>query len=423
MSGSTSTPAIPSPPTGDGAVATRRAAGLAASALNPGDLLRVASIGLRSRRLRASLSALGIAIGIAAMVAVLGISESSKANLLQALDRLGTNLLVVEAGGGFIGNEDAALPTTAEAMLRRIGPVEEVSSVTSVDATVLRTDLAPSDQTGGITVKAADTQLLETLVGEMADGEWLDEARAGLPVVVLGSVTAERLGITDVREGVQVWLGGRWFTVIGIMEPLELASDLDTSAVIGRDIAIDELGAAEAPGTVYLRTDPDEVDDVEGVIAPTANPENPDQVEVTRPSDAIEARAAASNAFTALFLGLGAVALLVGGVGIANVMVISVLERRSEIGLRRALGATRRHVSVQFLSEALLLSAAGGVAGVLLGAAVTAVYDAARGWEIVVPVVGLAGGVAAALVIGAVAGLYPAARAARLAPTDALRTV
>jgi putative ABC transport system permease protein len=423
MSGSTSTPAIPSPPTGDGAVATRRAAGLAASALNPGDLLRVASIGLRSRRLRASLSALGIAIGIAAMVAVLGISESSKANLLQALDRLGTNLLVVEAGGGFIGNEEAALPTTAEAMLRRIGPVQGVSSVTSVDATVLRTDLAPSDQTGGITVKAADTQLLETLVGEMADGEWLDEARGELPVVVLGSVAAERLGITTVRDGAQVWLGGRWFAVIGIMEPLELAPDLDTSAVIGRDIAIDELGAAEAPGTVYLRTDPDEVDDVQGVIAPTANPQDPDQVEVTRPSDAIEARAAASNAFTALFLGLGAVALLVGGVGIANVMVISVLERRSEIGLRRALGATRRHVSVQFLSEALLLSAAGGVAGVLLGAAVTAVYDAARGWEIVVPVVGLAGGVAAALVIGAVAGLYPAARAARLAPTDALRTV
>jgi putative ABC transport system permease protein len=423
MTNITPAPAAPGASPAESPTPTSHRARLAPSALHPGDLFRVASIGLRSRRLRASLSALGIAIGIAAMVAVLGISESSKANLLRALDRLGTNLLVVEAGGGFVGNQDAALPTTAETMLRRIGPVDEVSSVTSVDATVLRTDLAPSDQTGGITVKAADTQLLETLVGEMADGEWLDEARAGLPVVVLGSVTAERLGITDVRDGVQVWLGGQWFTVIGIMEPLELAPDLDTSAVIGRDIAIDELGAAEAPGTVYLRTDPDEVDDVQGVIAPTANPENPDQVEVSRPSDAIEARAAASNAFTALFLGLGAVALLVGGVGIANVMVISVLERRSEIGLRRALGATRRHVSVQFLSEALLLSAAGGVAGVMLGAAVTAVYDAARGWEIVVPVVGLAGGVAAALVIGAVAGLYPATRAARLAPTEALRTV
>jgi putative ABC transport system permease protein len=416
---------IPSPGArpGDGATPAGSRARLAPSGLHPGDLLRVASVGLRSRRLRASLSALGIAIGIAAMVAVLGISESSKSNLLAALDKLGTNLLVVEPGEGFIGNEDAVLPTTAETMLRRIAPVEDVSSVTSVDATVLRTDLAPSEQTGGITVKAADTRLLDTLVGQMADGEWLDEARAGLPVVVLGSEAAERLGITDVGDGVQVWLGEQWFTVIGIMEPFELAPDLDTSAIIGRDIATAELGAAETPGTIYLRTDPDKVDDVQAVIAPTANPDNPDQVEVSRPSDAIEARAAASNAFTALFLGLGAVALLVGGVGIANVMVISVLERRSEIGLRRALGATRRHVSVQFLSEALLLSAAGGVAGVLLGAAVTAAYDMARGWDIVVPVIGLAGGLAAALAIGAVAGLYPATRAARLAPTDALRTV
>src|SRR5262245_8682086 len=408
---------------GDGASALGGRARLAPSGLHPGDLFRVASVGLRSRRLRASLSALGIAIGIAAMMAVLGISESSKSDLLAALDKLGTNLLVVEPGEGFIGKEDAVLPTTAETMLRRIGPVEEVSSVTSVDATVLRTDPAPGEQTGGITVNAADTRLLDTLVGEMADGEWLDDTRSGLPVVVLGSVAAERLGISDVGDGVQVWLGGQWFTVIGIMKPFELAPDLDTSAIIGREIATAELGAAETPGTVYLRTDPDKVDDVQAVIAPTANPDNPDQVKVSRPSDAIEARAAASNAFTALFLGLGAVALLVGGVGIANVMVISVLERRSEIGLRRALGATRRHVSVQFLSEALLLSAAGGLAGVVLGATVTAVYDAARGWEVVVPTVGLVGGVAAALVIGAVAGLYPAMRASRLAPTDALRTV
>jgi putative ABC transport system permease protein len=423
MSDTTAPSPVPGGLSGDGATPTTGGARLAPSALHPGDLFRVASIGLRSRRLRASLSALGIAIGIAAMVAVLGISESSKQHLLAALDKLGTNLLVVEAGGGFIGDEDAVLPTTSETMLRRIGPVQQVSSVTSVDATVLRSDLAPSDQTGGITVKAADTQLLATLVGEMADGEWLDPTRARLPVVVLGSVTAQRLGISQVGDGIQLWLGERWFTVIGIMQPLQLAPDLDTSAIIGRPIATTQLGAAETPGTVYLRTDPDQVDDVQAVIAPTANPANPDQVEVSRPSDAIEARAAASNAFTALFLGLGAVALLVGGVGIANVMVISVLERRSEIGLRRALGATRRHVSVQFLSEALLLSAAGGLAGVALGAAVTAAYDTARGWDIVVPTIGLAGGVAAALAIGAVAGLYPATRAARLAPTDALRTV
>jgi len=391
--------------------------------LSARDLLDVAGTGLRTRRLRAALSALGIAIGIAAMVAVLGISESSKSHLLASLDELGTNLLVAEPGSGFIGNDDAVLPTTSETMLRRIGAVEAVSSVTSVDATVLRTDLVPSDLTRGITVKAADTRLLDTLTGEMADGEWLDDARAELPVVVLGSTAAERLGITDVSDGFRVWLGDQWFTVIGIMEPLVLARDLDTSAIIGRPVASSMFGAAETPGTVYLRADPEDIDEVEDVIAPTANPDNPDQVEVSRPSDAIEARAAASNAFTALFLGLGAVALLVGGVGIANVMVISVLERRSEIGLRRALGATRRHVSVQFLSEALLLSALGGLSGVVLGALVTAAYDVARGWEVVVPVVGLVGGIAAALAIGAVAGLYPATRAARLSPTDALRTV
>jgi putative ABC transport system permease protein len=257
----------------------------------------------------------------------------------------------------------------------------------------------------------------------MADGEWLDEARAELPVVVLGSDAARRLGIVDVSQGVRVWLGGQWFSVIGILEPVELAQDLDRAALIGLGIAAEQFGTTDHPGTIYLRVDPDQIDAVRAVLPPTANPQSPDTIQIGRPTDAIEAKAAASSAFTALFLGLGGVALLVGGVGIANVMVISVLERRSEIGLRRALGATRRHVSVQFLAEALLLSALGGITGVVLGAGVTSAYDLARGWPITVPAVGLAGGVVAALAIGAVAGLYPATRAARLAPTDALRTV
>jgi putative ABC transport system permease protein len=297
-----------------------------------------------------------------------------------------------------------------------------VSSVTSVEAGLYRTDLIPEEQTNGLSVDAADVNLLDSLAGEVSQGVWLDDASSQLPVTVLGSVTAERLGITDVGDGVQVWIGEQWFTVVGILEPLELAPDLDRSALVGEGIAETAFATPETPGTVYVRTDPDSIDEVRNVLSATANPEQPDTVSVSRPSDAIEARAAASNAFTALFLGLGAVALLVGGVGIANVMVISVLERRSEIGLRRALGATRRHVSTQFLAEALLLSAAGGVAGVLLGALVTAVYDLARGWAVVVPLVGVVGGVLAALAIGAVAGLYPAVRASRLAPTEALRT-
>jgi putative ABC transport system permease protein len=396
---------------------------LARSALHPSDLLRVASVGLRSRRLRAALSALGIAIGIAAMVAVLGISESSKNNLLASLDRLGTNLLAVRGTEGFGFSGDGALPITSETMLGRIGPVEGVSSVTVVDASVRRTDLIPSTQTGGITVQATDPQLLDTLRGSVADGEWLDDVRADLPVVVLGAIAAERLGISDVSDGVQVWVEDRWFTVIGILEPLELAEDLDRTVMIGEGIAASAFGTTANPGTIYLRADPDRIEAVRAVLPATANPEAPDTIEVARPTDAIEAKAAASNAFTALFLGLGGVALLVGGVGIANVMVISVLERRSEIGLRRALGATRRHVSIQFLAEAFLLSGIGGISGVALGAAVTAGYDLARGWDVVVPVIGLVGGLVAALLIGAVAGLYPATRAARLSPTDALRTV
>jgi putative ABC transport system permease protein len=404
------------------AAVTRPTTRPAPSALHPGDLLRVGFVGLLSRRLRAALSALGIAIGIAAMVGVLGISESSRAQLLSSLDRLGTNLLTVQAGSG-IGGGDQALPTTSETMLRQIGPVRQVASATPVDATVRRTDLIPTDRTGGITVKAADVGLLDALTGTMSAGRWLDRANSRLPVAVLGSVAAERLGIDDVTSGTQVRLGDRWVTVVGILDPVQLAQDVDRSVLVGRSYATDALGAGDAPGTVYLRTDPESVDAVRDVVAATADPGNPDQVQVSRPSDAIEARAAASTAFTGLFLGLGAVALLVGGVGIANVMVISVLERRSEIGLRRALGATRRHVSLQFLAESLLLSAIGGLAGVLLGAAVTAGYDLLQGWAVVVPATGVLGGFAAAVIIGAIAGLYPAARAARLSPTEALRTV
>ncbi len=399
------------------------AAPLLPSAVHPGDMFRIATVGLRSRRLRAALSALGIAIGIAAMVAVLGISESSRAELLSSLDRLGTNLLTIQAGSGFGLGSGEGLPVTAEAMLGRIGPVQGVSSVTVVDASVRRTDMVPTTRTGGITVQATDPELLDTLRAQMADGEWLDGTRAGLPVVVLGSVAAERLGLGEVSDNAMVWIGDRWFSVIGILEPVELAPDLDRAAMIGEEIAEKEFGTTPSPGTIYLRTDPEVIDDVRTVVPATANPSEPDTVEVSRPSDALEAKAAASSAFTSLFLGLGAVALLVGGVGIANVMVIAVLERRSEIGLRRALGATRRHVSVQFLTEALLLSGTGGVIGAALGAAVTAGYSILRSWDVRVPVAGLVGAVVSSLVIGALAGLYPARRAARLSPTDALRPV
>jgi putative ABC transport system permease protein len=392
------------------------------SALSTTDLVRVGAVGLRTRKLRAALSALGIAIGIASMVAVIGISDSSRADLLAALDRLGTNLLTVSAGSSVFG-EASTLPEEAEEMVRRIGPVQDASAVTSVSANVYRSDQIPQFETNGLSVVAADPDLLDTLGGTVAEGAFLNRGTARYPTVALGSVAAERLGITGAGIGAQVWLGERWFTVIGILDPLPLSPDLDRSVLIGRPIAERLLDASESASQIYVRADPEDVEAVQSVLAATANPENPEEVSVARPSDALEARDAAERAFTSLLVGLGAVALLVGGIGIANVMVISVLERRSEIGLRRALGATKRHVRAQFLTEALILSAIGGIAGAGIGAIVTVAFARSQEWAVVVPPIAIASGVGAALLIGAIAGLYPAIRAARLSPTDALRSV
>ncbi len=393
---------------------------IAPSRLRLADVFSVGSSGLRTRKMRTALSALGVTIGIAAMVGVLGLSESSRADLRNQIEALGTNLLTVSPGQGF-GAGDGVLPEEAVAKISRIGPVEQVADVVELDVSVLRNELVNQNQTGGITVAAADLDLLTTLNGSVAEGVWLNDASAEFTNVVLGSVSAERLGITEVDMGVQVFLGGEWFTVVGVLDPFPLAADLDRSVLVGKGVATSLFEADLNPSIIYLRTPSESLDDVRSVLSATVDPAEPEEVSISRPSDILEAEAAADSAFTSLFLGLGAVALLVGGIGIANVMVIAVIERRNEIGLRRALGATRAHIRRQFLTEALLLSTIGGLAGVALGAGVTAGYANFQDWEVVIPPEAAVGGFAAAVVIGAVAGLYPAMRAARLAPTEALR--
>jgi putative ABC transport system permease protein len=392
------------------------------SRLLPSDIVRLGTAGLRTRPLRVFLSALGIAIGIAAMVCVVGIASSSQESLNQKLAALGTNLLRVEPGHDLQG-EVSYLPDDSVPMIGRIGPVTSVTATAALaDVHVYASDKVPIDQTGNLTVLAARTDLLGTVGAQMADGVWLNDATARYPVVVLGAEAARRLNVVDVSTRTQVWLGGRWFTVAGVLRPVALVSDLDFAALVGWPTAGTALGFAGHPGVIYVRAKDDTVRAVQGVLARTANPEHPNEVAVSRPSDALAAKETTDLTLNALLLGLGAISLLVGGVGVANTMIISVLERRSEVGLRRALGATRAHIRVQFLSEALLLSALGGIGGAAIGTAVTTAYAVSQHWPVLVPPWVTAGGVATTLVVGMVAGAYPAWRAARLSPTEALTT-
>ncbi|GGZ14992.1 ABC transporter permease [Streptomyces inusitatus] len=400
--------------------------------LRLGDQARLASVGIRSRPLRAALSALGIAIGVAAIVAVLGLSSSSQAGLLAEIDRLGTNLLKATNGQTLSGKE-AQLPREAPARLSMLDPVEQVAHVGTVaDAKAYRSPLVPATHTNGLQIRAASLNLPSVIATGIAHGRWLNEASATKPVTVLGATAAQRMGIDRVYPGQRVWLGGQWFYVAGILRPAVLTTEIDTSALIGYPAArqyLNHTGVSNGkpadghPSTVYVRAVTERVGAVQSVLARTANPKAAGEVDVSQPSDALTARAAAEGAFNSLFLGLGAVALIVGAVGVANIMIISVLERRSEIGLRRALGATRRQIRTQFLAEAVALALIGGAVGVTAGVAATAVYAKTQGWAVVIPVESWVGGIASAILIGALAGLLPAIRAARLSPTEALRTV
>ncbi|MDI2124879.1 ABC transporter permease [Yinghuangia seranimata] len=387
--------------------------------LRPRDILAVGLSGLRGRKLRAVLSALGIAIGVAAMVAVVGIGTSSQAQLADQIAKLGTNLLSVGPGSNFAGAE-VKLPEDADGMVQRIGPVESATQTGKTSATVRRTDKVDSRITGGIQVLAARDNLLGTVGGKLRSGRFLDPATGRYPGVVLGAKAADRLGVD--APGGQVWLGDQWFTVLGILDPVPLAPELDSSAMVGWEAAKTYLGFDGHPGNVYTRTKESAVEAVRDVLAPTVNPKSPNEVKVSRPSDALAAQLAAKDTFNALLLGLGAVALLVGGVGVANTMVIAVLERRQEIGLRRALGAHRGQIRTQFLTEAVALAGFGGLAGAALGGLATYGYATAKGWPFAIPAGALAAAIAASALVGAVAGLYPAARAARLTPTEALAT-
>jgi putative ABC transport system permease protein len=394
---------------------------LRASRVPPRELFGVALQGVRNRKLRAALSALGIAIGIGAMVAVVGVSSSSQANLLATIDSLGTNLLTVAPGTTFFGSAEV-LPDTAVPMINHMQNVNSAVATYQIpSAIVLRTPFVPAEETGGIGVDAAGDNLPQVVGTAMASGHFLGAVGNRYPEVVLGAQAATILQIPSAGGHVMVYLANRWFTVVGIMKPVILDPTLDTTVFISLPVAEQLFNTQNSPSEIYVRANVNDVVPVSNLLAPTADPQNASGVEVSRPSDVLEARAAAKGQFTTLLLGLGAVALLVGAIGIANIMVISVLERRGEIGLRRALGATKRDIRVQFLTESALLAALGGIAGLILGAGATEIYAIAQNEPFIVPLYALVAAPAAGLLIGGLAGVYPAAKAARLSPTEALR--
>ena len=384
------------------------------------DLFFVAVYGVKARKGRAALTSIGIGIGIAAIVAVSGIAASGSADLLSTLESLGTNLVKASPQAGFFGTQEE-LPEGVIGMVERIGPVEEVTSTTQTDLLVRRSNFISEFEGGGISTIVTSSELLNVIGGNLSEGRFIKDGLSDLPVTVLGNVTAKRLGITNLSKPTKILIDDEWFGVIGIVEELKIHPDLDRSVFIGYGAAKKLFDIDKEPTTIYLRANPTFIEDVVEVIAPSMNPENPDQVEVSRPSDALEAQQAVEASFTNLLLGLGSVALLVGGVAIANVMVMSVLERRMEIGVRRSIGATRREIRYQFLLESILLSGIGGLVGVVLGSLITLAYTNYANIVFSIPVWQIFGAVLLALLIGAISGVYPAIKASKIQPAEAVR--
>lgn len=384
------------------------------------DALATAALGPRSRVSRSLLSMLGVGIGIATLVAILGITATNEARLRAELEAMGSNVLVVTPGQG-PDLEPVPLPEQAPTMIRRIGPVTGAAVVRELGegAGVFRNDLVPETMGGGLAAVAVQPELGAAMDLTVARGQWFDAASSSLPTTVLGAAAAEHLGVTDL--GQRVWIDREWYAVIGVLDPSALMPDLDRSALLGEQWALSKHPDLEI-SRIQVRMRTGTVEAVKEVLDDTANPAMPRAVAVSAPSQLADAQKVVDSTFQNLALGLAAVALLVGAIGIVNTMVIAVLERRGEIALRRAVGARASQIRTQFMLEAGFLGLGGGVAGAGLGLVVVVVYSAWQGTPPTPDFAAAGIGAGLSVLVGVLAGVYPAMRAARLSPVEGLRS-
>jgi macrolide transport system ATP-binding/permease protein len=393
----------------------------------PRDLAAEAIAGLLARPARVALTVLGTVIGVGALVATLGLSKTAGNQIVGRFDALSATDVVVSPSARAGGAGAAVLPWDAESRLRRLNGVAAAGTLSDVDvrgALVRSVPINDPLAAGAIQLpmKAASPGLFRAVHARLATGRLFDagHSRRADRVIVLGPNAARRLGITRIDQQPAVFVGDRLYAVIGLLSGVRRHASLLGAAIVPEGTARREFGL-RAPALAQVET---RIGAVELIVrqAPVAlSPVDPGLVKVASPPDPRQLRGEVKNDLNALFLLLGGVSLLVGAIGIANVTLVSVLERVGEIGLRRALGAGRRHIAAQFLLESTAMGLAGGVMGASLGTLVIVGVSATKTWTPVLdPWVPL-GAPALGALIGLISGTYPSLRAASLEPVEALR--
>jgi putative ABC transport system permease protein len=387
------------------------------------DLVGVAWSGLRARKIRTLLIMLGPIIGVAAMVSAVGLTESAKGALQAQLSQLGTNLIIAQAGGSF-GSQNPTFPSDA------VERVENVSTVTSASATTNLSGVIALPIKGASTyyeafpvpVRAADDSLPSVLGVPMVSGRWLDSADTQLHTlsVVLGEGIAKQYGYLS-GESRTISLNGTNFGVVGVLGPVPLDPELDNAAFLTQWAAQNIFHTSGEPNQLYIRSQPNATQATAAVIPTAISLGGSVQTSTQIPSDVLQAQAQANKTLQEVALLAGLLALTVGGIGIANVMSISVIQRSPEIGIRRAVGHSRSKIGAQFLLESLFVGVIGGLLGAVLGVVIVYTVSAFAGWVVVIDYAEIPVWMGLALLVSITAGLYPSIKAARLEPLETLR--